>query len=194
MTTKIAALAATLLLIQVNSIAQDQDANLAQSRALSSQLAQLLGAELKREIANGGPARAIETCRTLAPEIASRLSRENGVRLTRVSPKTRNPLLGTPDAWEQGVLRNFEQRLAAGEQPEGLEFAETIDEPQGRYFRYMKAIPVQPLCLSCHGTSEVISKEVAGALAQQYPHDVARGYLPGQLRGAFSVKKAIAPQ
>ena len=48
-----------------------------------------------------------------------------------MSLKTRNPLLGTPDAWEQAVLAEFDRRAAAGEKPETLEYSETVTEPQG---------------------------------------------------------------
>jgi hypothetical protein len=111
--------------------------------------------------------------------------------VSRVSLKTRNPLLGQPDAWEQQVLRDFDQRLGNGEKPEALEKAEQVDEPAGRYFRYMKALPVQPLCLTCHGTAETIPEPVKSKLASDYPHDNATGYLLGQIRGAISIKQPI---
>jgi hypothetical protein len=171
--------------------AQSTDELLAASRAASAQLLQQLGAELKQELARGGPAGAIGVCRDAAPEIAGKLSRQSGARVARVSLKTRNPLLGTPDAWEQAVLAEFDRRAAAGEKPETLEYSETVTEPQGRSFRYMKAIPVQPLCLACHGTAEMIAPEVAQRLQGDYPHDRARGYTVGQIRGAVTIKRPL---
>ena len=108
-----------------------------------------------------------------------------------MSLKTRNPLLGTPDAWEQAVLADFDRRAAAGEKPETLEVSEIVTEPQGRYFRYMKAIPVQPLCLTCHGTDATIAPEVTQRLQSDYPHDHARGYTAGQIRGAVTIKRPL---
>jgi hypothetical protein len=66
-----------------------------------------------------------------------------------------------------------------------------VEEPQGRHFRYMKAIPVQPLCVACHGPAETLSPAVRERLAKEYPHDRATGYSPGQVRGAIAVKKRI---
>jgi hypothetical protein len=128
----------------------------------------------------------------VAPEIAGKLSRQMGARVARVSLKTRNPLLGTPDAWEQRVLADFDRRATAGEKPEALEVSEVVAEPAGRYFRYMKAIPVQPLCLTCHGAPEAVAVEVRDRIATEYPHDRALGYSAGQIRGAVTVKQRVA--
>ena len=163
----------------------------ADARALSSQMIQQLGTALKKELAATGPEGAITVCRDLAPSIAGELSRKSGSRVARVSLKSRNPLLGEPDAWEQQVLADFDRRAAAGEKIEAIEYSETIDEPRGRYFRYMKALPVQPLCLSCHGTAENIPAEVGARLAVEYPHDHAVGYVLGQVRGAVTIKQPV---
>jgi hypothetical protein len=162
-----------------------------EARALAGQLVQKLGAALKQEMAAGGPEQAISVCRDLAPALAGELSRGSGARVARVSLKTRNPLLGQPDAWEQEILQSFEKRLAAGEKIETLEHSAVVDEPQGKAFRYMKALPVQPLCLACHGTAESMADPVKARLAAQYPHDRATGYAAGQIRGAVTVKQAL---
>ena len=183
--------AIALFAVAASAHAQTADDFLAASRAVSAQLIQQLGAQLKQELARGGPEGAIGVCSEAAPAIAGQLSRQSGARVARVSLKTRNPLLGTPDAWEQAVLVEFDRRVAAGEKPETLEYSETVIEPQGRYFRYMKAIPVQPLCLTCHGTDAMIAPEVAQRLQREYPHDRARGYTVGQIRGAVTVKRPL---
>ena len=180
-----------LALMHVNSMADDPTVLTDTARGLAGQLVQQLGAELKKEMASGGPVKAISVCKVAAPEIAGRLSRSNGVKVARVSLKTRNPLLGQPDNWEQEILARFDLRSAAGDKPESLEHGEIVNEPQGRFFRYMRAIPVQPLCLSCHGGADTLSKEVADVLAQEYPHDEARGYSVGQIRGAVTIKRLL---
>jgi hypothetical protein len=183
---------AGLGLLAWSAWAQTPEERLTASRAAAGQLTQQLGAELRKELAAGGPAQAISVCRNLAPEIAGKLSRQMGARVARVSLKTRNPLLGTPDAWEQQALADFDRRAAAGDKPETLEVSEVVAEPAGRYFRYMKAIPVQPLCLTCHGAADAIAAEVRDRIAQEYPHDRAVGYSPGQIRGAVTVKQRLA--
>jgi hypothetical protein len=162
-----------------------------EARILASQMIQQLGAALKKELTANGPDGAVSVCRDIAPAIAGELSRKSGGRVARVSLKTRNPLLGDPDVWEQQALAEFDRRAAAGEKVESLEYSETIDEPRGRYFRYIKALPVQPLCLSCHGTAENIPDQVKAKLAIEYPHDRATGYRLGQVRGAVTIKQPI---
>ncbi len=158
------------------------------AQAVAMGLMKELGGALKKTMSAEGPAAAIRVCRDLAPRLTSRISREKGWRVTRVGTRVRNPLLGTPDAWEQQVLDRFAKRAAAGEPLGKLSFSAVVEEPNGRYFRYMKAIGVKPLCLTCHGSAEQIPAEVKAVLEAEYPHDRATGYRPGDLRGAFSIK------
>ena len=101
------------------------------ARTLASQMIQQLGAALKKELAANGPDGAVSVCRDIAPLIAGELSRKLGGRVARVCLKTRNPLLGVPDIWEQQVLAEFDRKAAGGENVESLEYSETTDEPGG---------------------------------------------------------------
>jgi hypothetical protein len=171
--------------------AQDDAARTEEARKLAGTMVQSLGGKLQAAIKEGGPAAAIGVCASTAPAIAGELSRNNGVKLTRVSLKVRNPLLGTPDAWEQGVLAAFDARLAKGEPADKIEFAETVGEPSGRYFRYMKALPVQPVCMNCHGDAANLAPDIKERIAREYPFDRETGYSVGQLRGAVSIKRPL---
>lgn len=162
-----------------------------ESRAIVTPFMQQLMVENRKAIIEGGLESAIGVCKKIAPRMAGDLSRQYGIRLTRVSLKVRNPLLGTADAWEQQTLLQFEARLAKGEKPEALEAAEIVNEPNGRYFRYMKGIVLQQGCVVCHGPGELMSPKVKARLAEDYPHDQATGYSPGQLRGGVSIKRRL---
>ncbi len=150
-----------------------------------------LGAAMTREMTRGGPTEAIKVCADLAPEIADRLSREQGWRVTRVGTRVRNPLLGMPDAWEQRVLAEFAERAVKGETYTDMTHSEVVTEPGGQYYRFMKPIAVQPQCLLCHGPIETIPGEIGAVLKKQYPFDEATGYKAGELRGAISIKQPI---
>lgn len=150
-----------------------------------------LGAANKKAVTEGGPDAAVGVCKDIAPQMTSDISRQTGWRLTRVSLKVRNPLLGTPDAWEQNGLKEFEARVAKGEKPETMEIAEIVEEPNGKSFRYMKAIALQQGCVACHGTDEQRPDSVKARLSEDYPHDKATGYSVGQIRGAVSIKRAL---
>jgi hypothetical protein len=162
-----------------------------QSRKVSGELIRQIGGEMRKEVEATGPMRAVMVCKYTAPEVASSLSRLNGMRVTRVSLKARNPALGYPDAWEQTVLMEFDRRAARGEKTDAIEHAEVVSEPTGRYMRYMKAIPTGKVCLACHGPSEQISDAVKAQIATEYPHDLAVGFVEGSIRGAVSIKKAL---
>lgn len=173
--------------LAADSITQYQD----EARGVVKSFAQTLGGELKKALQEQGPAAAIAVCKDTAPAIGSQLSRNNGWRVSRVSLRARNPMLGFPDAWEQKVLGDFEARQARGEAVDAMEHAEIVSEPQGKFFRYLKPVATQELCLTCHGARENIPEPVRDALAKTYPHDVAVGYSLGQVRGAVSIKRPL---
>jgi len=78
-----------------------------------------------------------------------------------------------------------------GEKSEALEYAEVTSEPSGRFLRYMKALPMQPPCMHCHGPAEQISESIRQQLAHDYPHDRAIGLVLGRVRGAVTFKKPL---
>jgi hypothetical protein len=150
-----------------------------------------LGGAMMREMKAGGPAAAIKVCRDIAPSAANDISLDKGWKVTRVGTRVRNPMLGMPDVWEQGVLKAFEDRAAKGEKFDGMTYYEVVDEPAGKFLRYMKAIGTAPQCVACHGSSEQIAEPVRTSLESMYPHDKAVGYKPGDLRGAVSIKQPL---
>jgi len=162
---------------------------LEESRAVAMQVLQDYRSQLIRELQLSGPVRALIVCRYGCQEITSAQARKTGWGVSMVSLKPRNAALAMPDVWEQQVLLGFEQRIAKGEQGEGLELFEIVTEPQGRFLRYARAIVVAPLCLACHGPLETLSESVKAQLAIHYPFDKATGYSPGQLYGIVAIKR-----
>ena len=150
-----------------------------------------LGKEMASAMKGGGAEGAVLVCRDAAPQLTGDISRKTGWKVTRVGTRVRNSMLGMPDSWEQNVLIAFEQRKTAGEGFEKMFFSEVVEEPDGQYFRFMKAIPVKKGCLQCHGDETQIKPEIAELLKQHYPHDLARGYKAGDLRGAVSIKRPL---
>ncbi|GAB0057826.1 hypothetical protein SIID45300_02160 [Candidatus Magnetaquicoccaceae bacterium FCR-1] len=162
------------------------DAMLDEARKVAMLLPPKLMATLQDEIGKTGFQGAIPVCKESAPKIAGAVSQETGWKIRRVSLKTRNETRATPDAWEKAVLEEFDKRAAAGEPPAKLEKGEKI----GNEYRYAKALPVQSLCLGCHGKDEV-TPAVKEVLSKTYPNDHAIGYVEGQIRGAISIRKAV---
>lgn len=183
-------LLASLLVWHGNAVPQEDLRKLVEeARKVSNDLISQVRGELTKAIELSGPLRAIIVCKYSVPEISSSISRRTGWKVSRVSMKPRNPALGAADAWEQRVLVEFERRAEKGEKSDDLEFSEIVSEPSGRYFRYMKALPVVPLCLNCHG--DKMSEAIRVQLATEYPHDKAVGYQLGQIRGAVTIKRPL---
>lgn len=183
-------LAATFGLAALPLFAQDA-AMTEDARKTASGLLTKLAGTLQEEMKKGGPEAAISVCKDVAPQLTGEASRKTGSRVTRVSLKVRNPLLGTPDTWESAALEDFEKRLAAGELPAKLEKSEVVTESGKQYFRYIKAIPTQAVCLNCHGAADKIAEPVKAKLSAEYPHDKATGYGEGQIRGGVSIKRPL---
>lgn len=172
------------------TIAADEAALLDEARGVATSIPPRLLAVLKAEIEKGGPEGAIEVCRDKAPQMAKEASAKTGWGIRRVSLKNRNPK-AVPDAWEQAVLEDFDRRAAAGEKPATLEKGEVVADGNTSSYRYMKALPTQPLCLACHGSSADISPAVKARLEALYPDDKAFGYTVGEIRGAMTIRKPL---
>jgi hypothetical protein len=161
------------------------------ARKASSELVASVRGELLKAIDASGPLRAIVVCKYSVPEIASAISRKYGARVTRVSLTPRNPSLGWGDAWEQKVMMDFDDKVARGDKGDNLEYFEVTTEPSGKFLRYMKALPMLPVCMHCHGPVEQISESIRDQLAHDYPHDRAVGLTLGKLRGAVTYKRPL---
>ena len=163
-----------------------------QSKAVIQEFSSTLKGELETAMKAGGPINAIQVCNEVAPGIAKDLSEKHAMHVARTSLKPRNPS-NAPDAWEADVLKKFEERKAAGEDPDTLSFSAIVEEGSKREFRFMKAIIMPPEakmpCLKCHG--ENLDPKVAAKLDALYPHDQARGYKAGDVRGAFTLRQTM---
>jgi hypothetical protein len=168
-----------LILMLPVTAAGDESALLLKSRELTAEYASLLQAELKAALSEGGPVAAISVCQDRAPAIASELSRRSGAKIGRTSLRFRNPG-NAPEPWQRDVLADFDTGASQ----------EFFDETAQGETRFMKAIPTGAVCLACHG--ETLAAEIEAALDEGYPHDLARGYTPGQIRGAFSIVWPVA--
>jgi hypothetical protein len=187
---KKSALAITTILLISGNLQADQtlQANMEEGKGIIKAFMGDLKGELVKSMKKSGPVEAISTCNTVAPNLAEAHSQMSGWEVGRTSLKLRNQD-NAPDAWEEAVLKEFEHRKSAGEDPMKLLKAEIVQEGERKVFRMMKAIPTAEACTKCHGES--IAEPVAAKLDELYPSDKARGYKVGDLRGAFTLKKAM---
>jgi Protein of unknown function (DUF3365) len=176
--------------LALTNIAVDaqEDPRIARSRELATLLQQSLGARLTAAISAGGPIGAIDVCKVEAPQIAAQLSASANARVGRTSLKVRNSN-SAPDSAARAVLERFELawRSDSNTPPEMFAIAANGSA------RYMRAIPTQALCVTCHGPA--LAPDVAAAIAARYPNDAATGFAVGDLRGAFVIEwPAPAPR
>ncbi|MGI9304096.1 MAG: Tll0287-like domain-containing protein [Gammaproteobacteria bacterium] len=183
-------IAAALLLVAAVTADDFADREEA-AEVVADQLLFHMNETLKRRLEAGSAFEAIDIYTDTAPMIANELSSQTGWRITRVGTRTRNPMRGMPDPWEQRVLADFAARGSRGESFLDMTHAEVVDEPAGKYFRFMKAIEVRPECLTCHGNQGEIPVLIYGVIKNRYPHDQAIDYKAGELRGAVSIKQPM---
>jgi len=180
----LAPLALALLLagfVAVTDAAAAESDRAAEGRAIAAGFGAELRTALQSAMAEGGPLAAIQVCNEDAPRIARAAAESSGAEVGRTSTRLRNPA-NRPDAHEQAVLESFAAELSAGAPESPPWQLDTL--PDGRV-RFMSAIMVQPQCLGCHG--ENLAAPVAEVIDRLYPEDQARGYQPGELRGAFTI-------
>lgn len=159
----------------------DTDRLASEAASLIPPFQQQLLHTVQQSLASGGPASAVEACQVLAPQIAEQHSK-NPWRIGRTSLRLRNPA-NQADNWEHQVLQDFARRSQAGEPLAQMRQTAVIDGE----FRYMQAIATGEPCLACHGSQ--IKAPLLALLDQRYPQDQARNFQPGELRGAFTLRR-----
>lgn len=164
----------------------DAEAEIERAKSAIGVFAAVLQSELKSAMKEGGPVNAIGVCNTEAMTITQAVAADQGLHLSRVSMRNRNPA-NAPLDWQKAVLESFEGRKNSGENPASLAWHEIKDLDGRQQFRFMKAIPTTPICLQCHGGS--IAPEVKARLDELYPQDKATGFEAGDIRGAFVVTR-----
>lgn len=184
----LAALTSLPVLADSPAPAADTAAQEQQAQALVQQFGDQLKSVLQTSLQSGGPVKAIEVCKINAPEIARDTGAKADWSVGRTSLKVRNPA-NRPDSWEAAILARWNEQVAQGTPVAGLKASETVTENGTTYFRYLQAIPTGEMCLNCHGSD--LKPQVQAALKAQYPEDQATGFKAGDLRGAFTLRKAI---
>ena len=177
-----------LALWTISTYAESQQTLVNTSRQYVKQYADKLKVELQSSLKSEGAVAAIKHCNSVVPDIARGINEDAAWQIGRTSLKVRNPE-NTADNWERAVLLQFEKRKKQGEAVNILQYHEIVEKDGHSTFRYMKAIPTQPVCLTCHG--EKISASVADKLKQLYPEDQATGFKIGDIRGAFTVSHVL---
>lgn len=180
-----------LVAVAATAVAGEVETLTKETREATQPLLGKVVGTLKETLATNPADKTVDVCREKLPGIVKETREKTGWNIRRVSLKTRNAERGTPDEYEAKVLADFDRRAAAGEKGETMESAEIVQTPEGRLFRYMKALPVQEICMTCHGDPANFAPDLTARLKALYPADKATGYQLGQIRGALTVKRSL---
>ena len=140
-----------------------------------------LSGELGAAMGEGGPPQAISVCATKANLLTAEVASEHGVRIVRLSDRSRNPA-----------------QQARGEDLVALEAMRKNPEPRldrredGSAVVRLPIVLTNPICLKCHGGVGDIDADTAKALDQLYPDDRATGYSLNDLRGLWRIELPVA--
>jgi hypothetical protein len=152
--------------------------------ARAEEAVRLLGSTLRARLAaasaEGGLTRAVEVCAGEAGAITTHVREETGVRVDRASLRERGAH-ETP-TWVTAWLAEQGERPAEG--------VVGLSRIEGGHARVLRPIAVEAPCLGCHGDS--VAPELEAILDARYPHDRARGYRLGDLRGAIWAEADVA--
>ena len=139
-----------------------------------NELQQALLAKLKTAMENGGPAAAVEVCRTEARTIADAVARTQGIELGRTSHRLRNPA-NAPRPWARTVVDGSAGVKAAAERLRVVDLGDRVG--------VLRPIGTAEMCVRCHGPADDVRRNLGEALAAAYPQDRATTFAPGDLRG-----------
>lgn len=130
-----------------------------------------------------GTVEAIEYCSEHALAITDSLSKAEGVHISRVSHRNRNPSNAANDR-ESELIEKYLAQLQGG-----VTLEPVIVSDRGKYVYYSPILITVPACLKCHGNpGSDIEPAVAEVLRERYPADKATGFGLGELRGMFRVE------
>ena len=162
-----------------------QAAFLNRSQAVTAQFQSELQTTLSTAIGDKGAVGAIGVCQSAAPAIAQALSDESGLSISRIARRNRNA-----DGGLSPELEPLYAQLEAAPMDNGA--PRKVHGSVDGAMVYLQAIPMkeQP-CSVCHGTN--IDPTISDAIAAAYPDDLATGFEPGELRGAFLVQDQAQP-
>lgn len=149
-------------------------AETARAEQAMNELQRALLARLTAAMSAGGPAAAVDVCRTEARTIADTVAKTQGLELGRTSHRLRNPA-NAARPWARAAVESADGAKAAAE---GLRVFDLGDR-----VGVLRPIGTADACTRCHGAPDEVKKNLGGALAAAYPQDRATGFAPGDLRG-----------
>lgn len=177
----------SLLFIPISGSADEYSEKESQrAKMVADKLLKNLKKNLISALEAGKPEIAVNVCSGIAQNLAENISREEKLKIRRVSLNFRNKK-DIPDDFESNGLAKFEILREKSLITPETEILQIINDDTGKKLRYLRPIIAQEMCLKCHGGPKDVSVEVREILKQKYPEDRALNHQVGDIRGAVSV-------
>jgi Protein of unknown function (DUF3365) len=181
---KAASLALILTTLIASGAESPGDPTIARGRQVAAAAFKELSGNLQQAITKGGFTNAIEFCSEKAIPLTLVVAQKEGVKLTRVSHRPRNPANAASDQ-ERTLIRKYQESATLNPPPEPV--VELADD--GRRIFYAPIIINNPLCLNCHGDpKQEIATDTLAAISRLYPKDQATGFKLNDVRGLWRIE------
>jgi len=151
-------------------------AETARAEQAMNQLQTALLGRLRSAMEAGGPAAAVDVCRTEARTLAEEVALKMGIELGRTSHRVRNPA-NAPRPWARAIVEGSAGVKAAAEQIRVVDLGDRVG--------VLRPIGTAEACARCHGAADEVRRNIGATLAAVYPEDRAVGFAAGDLRGWF---------
>jgi len=149
---------------------------------ISGKLVKAIMAKLTFEIQENGLPGAIDYCSVHAIPITDSISKNEQVKISRVSHKARNPL----NVADKREIEMIEQYIL--QQNEGKQLVPQVVTGNGQKTFYSTVVLSSPVCLSCHGEYNSIDENVRKVINERYPDDKAVNFSLNEIRGMFKIE------
>jgi|APTNR8051073442_1049403.scaffolds.fasta_scaffold40926_1 hypothetical protein len=168
----------------VQQVSYTQEELMIRGKEIAGQVNSTLQQALKKAIEAKGFEGAIGFCSGEAIPITDSIAQKEGVRIQRISHKSRNAL-NQATARDMQIIERFmqiSQDTLAKKMPV-INVGET-----GNTF-YAPIYVANSLCLNCHGAVNTeIKPTVSQAIAAKYPNDQATGFKLNDFRGLLKIE------
>ena len=160
-----------------------EDSLMKQGAKIALHIQQELSATLLQSFRDKGLKGTIKVCSEKAIPLTTSLNEKIGVKVQRVSHKSRNKD-NQADEEELKVIHNFIQQLNAEEPVDPL----IRSNDDGSHTFFAPIVIRQPLCLQCHGKVgwDIKTKDYE-IIKEIYPADSAVGFKMNELRGMWRI-------
>jgi len=151
---------------------------------ISAKVLQTLGKKLKQHLKKDGLIEGAKFCSLNAYDLTNEIDKKYGddVHVKRISTKYRN-MANAPTEDESKILN----AIATLNEEEVILPPYFIEQVNRDTYKYYKPLVISKgICLECHGDIKK-GKAITTFIDKAYPHDKARGYKIGDMRGAVLV-------